>query len=293
MSDQRFITGKRFLLALLLLAGCAAQPVATTQSSAEPMPADAAACVSAISAEASIPGRPLDADAIRVVNWNIQKGGDPAWAADLKALDPLADLMILQEASPGLEVLGNVATEHHLSFAEGFKGIKRQTGVMTLSRAMPLDECQLVAREPWLGTRKATLVTRYSLTDSDETLLVLNIHGVNFSVGARELAEQIANAEAIIAAHTGPVLFSGDFNTWRHGRARLLEEAATRLGLESLDYDDDHRKRFMGWPLDHILTRGLVAVGATSHDVESSDHNPMTVEFRVEPSFDSPTRSIP
>ena len=293
MSDQPNMTGKRFLLALLLLAGCATQPVAPNNSAAAPVPVEAEACVASLAARAPVHGRPLDAEAIRVVNWNIQKGGDPAWAADLKALDPSADLLILQEASPGLEVLGNVATQHHLSFAEGFKGFSKQTGVMTLSRATPLGECDLVAREPWLGTRKATLVTRYALTGTDETLLVLNIHGVNFSIGARELAEQIEQAEAIIAAHDGPVLFSGDFNTWRAGRTQLLDDAASRLGLVALEYEDDYRKRFRGWALDHIYTRGLVAVDATSHDVESSDHNPMTVEFRLDGGDDAMMRSVP
>lgn len=293
MSDLRSKTGKRIGFALLLLAGCTTQPVAPTPMAENVIPSEALACAAAIGDAVPAGARPLDADAIRVVNWNIRKGGDPAWSADLKALQPAADLMILQEASPGLDVLGNVATDHHLSFAEGYKSFTRQTGVMTLSRATPLAECDLVAREPWLGTRKATLVTRYALTGTDATLLVLNIHGVNFSIGARELAAQIQSAEAIIGAHEGPVLFSGDFNTWHAGRKAMLDAAADRLGLEALDYEADHRKRFRGWALDHIYTRGLVAADATSHEIESSDHNPMTVEFSVSAGDELPARSAP
>jgi endonuclease/exonuclease/phosphatase (EEP) superfamily protein YafD len=273
---------KRVSLALLLIAGCSAQPVAPSATAARPVDPAASACAASLAGAPAGHGPELDPAAIRVVNWNIQKGGDPAWADDLEAVDSEADLMILQEASPALESLGSVATRHHLAFAEGYKGMNLQTGVMTLSRALPLAECDLTAREPWLGTRKATLVTEYGLDGTEQTLLVLNIHGVNFSIGARELAAQIDSAAEIIAAHDGPVLFSGDFNTWRAGRARLLDDAAERLGLNAPQYDDDHRKRFLGFPLDHIYTRGLVAVSATSHDVSSSDHNPMYVEFRLE-----------
>ena len=272
----------KLLMALVLMTGCAAQPVATVDASETAMRSDAQACALAIAPAPQPDRQRLDADAIRVANWNIQKGGDPAWADDLNALDASADLVILQEASPAIVNDLELASGHHRAFAEGFRWRGRATGVLTLSRAEPVAECDLVAREPWLGTRKATLVTEYGLTGTSQTLLVINIHGVNFSLGARELKAQIADAETVIAAHPGPVLFSGDFNTWRGGRAALLDELAERHGLAAPAYDADHRKRFMGWPLDHIYTRGLVPVAATTHDIESSDHNPMTVEFRLD-----------
>ena len=271
----------RLTIALVLITGCAAQPVETSGSSATALLTDADACALAI-APAPRPDRQrLDADAISVVNWNIQKGGNPAWAADLETFDAAADLVILQEASPAIVDQSELAPGHHRAFAEGFRWRGRGTGVVTLSRAEPVAECDLAAREPWLGTRKATVVTEYGLTGTSETLLVINIHGVNFSLGARELKAQIDDAETIISAHTGPVLLSGDFNTWRGGRAVLLDELVERLGLQAPAYEQDYRKRFMGWPLDHIYTRGLVPVAATTHDIESSDHNPMTAEFRL------------
>ena len=55
------------------------------------------------------------------------------------------------------------------------------------------------------------------------------------------------------------------------------------LGLEALEYDADHRKRILGWPLDHIYVRGLDTVNATTYDLDSSDHNPMLVEFQLVP----------
>ena len=64
MSDQPNITGKRFLLALLLLAGCATQPVAPNNSAAAPVPVEAEACVASLAGHAPVHGRPLDAAAI-------------------------------------------------------------------------------------------------------------------------------------------------------------------------------------------------------------------------------------
>jgi len=150
-----------------------------------------------------------------------------------------------------------------------------------VSAAAPLTECELVAHEPWFGTRKATLVTEYALSGTDRTLLVVNIHGINFALGISDLQNQFAQAKAVIAAHDGPVVFSGDFNTWRSQRAKMLADMLAELGLTALDFDVDHRKRFFGWALDHIYVRGLYSEFATTLQSDASDHNPMTVRLRL------------
>jgi endonuclease/exonuclease/phosphatase (EEP) superfamily protein YafD len=152
---------------------------------------------------------------------------------------------------------------------------------MTVSAAEPLTECELVAHEPWFGTRKATLITEYALSATDQTLLVVNIHGINFALGISDLEKQFAQARAVIAEHDGPVLFSGDFNTWRSERTRVLEEMLASLGLTALEFDVDHRKRFFGWALDHIYVRGLYSENATTLQSDASDHNPMAVRLRL------------
>ena len=268
----------------LLMVGCTSQPttVVDARATVRVVPA-LSACIDAIAADGSLHGPQLDADAIRVVNWNIQKGDHPDWTDDLDAIHGEADILILQEASPDFEAWNQLAPMHHRSFAQGFRGFGHNTGVMTLSAAAPVAECDLVEHEPWLRTPKAMLVTEYGLAGADTTLLVINIHGVNFSLGMRELRRQMAAAERIIAAHEGPVLFSGDFNTWRGARTNLINEILSDLGLEALEYDADYRKRILGWPLDHIYVRGLDTVSATTYEFDSSDHNPMLVEFRLVP----------
>src|SRR5210317_1589891 len=111
------------------------------------------------------------------------------------------------------------------------------SGVMTVSAAEPLTECELVAHEPWFGTRKATLITEYALSGTQQTLLVVNIHGINFALGISDLENQFAQARAVIEEHDGPVVFSGDFNTWRSQRAQVLEDMLEALGLTALDFD--------------------------------------------------------
>lgn len=265
---------------VLVLTSCTTQPQAPARLTAEPMPATEA-CIASLANTSGVMSRELDSGSIRVVNWNIQKGKSTAWVGDLAGKEMGPDLLILQEASQQTDAWQDLVPDHFASFAEGFGPNWSPSGVMTVSAAEPMTECELVAHEPWFGTRKATLITEYGLTGSDYTLLVVNIHGINFTFGVDELEKQFSQARAVIETHDGPVLFSGDFNTWRGERARVLADMLEELGLNALEYDVDHRKRFLGWALDHIYVRGLYSEHATTLDSEASDHNPMAVQLRL------------
>jgi endonuclease/exonuclease/phosphatase (EEP) superfamily protein YafD len=264
----------------LALASCTAQPTAPLRLTVEPMPATEA-CIDRLADPSGVVSQVLDSGSIQVVNWNIQKGKNTAWVGDLAEKNMGPDLLILQEASRRTDAWEDLVPEHFASFAEGFGPNWSPSGVMTVSAAQPMTECELIAHEPWFGTRKATLVTEYGLTGSDETLLVINIHGINFTFGVDELEKQFLQARAVIDAHDGPVLFSGDFNTWRGQRTKVLDEMLAELGLTALEYDVDHRKRFLGEALDHIYVRGLYSEHATTLDSKASDHNPMAVHLRL------------
>jgi endonuclease/exonuclease/phosphatase (EEP) superfamily protein YafD len=266
--------------ALLMLASCSSQQAASVRVSGEPAP-DTSACIADLGTGRAAASRALDSGSIDVVNWNIQKGRNTEWVGELGAIGARPDLLILQEASVKTKVWQELVPGHRSSFAEGFGPDWSPSGVMTVSAADPLTECELVAHEPWFGTRKATLITEYALSGTDQTLLVVNIHGINFALGISHLEEQFAQARAVISEHEGPVVFSGDFNTWRRQRAKVLAEMLEALGLRALDFDVDHRKRFFGWALDHIYVRGLHYERATTLESEASDHNPMTVRLRL------------
>ena len=223
----------------------------------------------------------LDSGDIRLVNWNIQKGGDPQWTNDLVTFEGAPDLMVLQEVPITSEAWDAVTADQYHSFSPGYRTRRSLTGVMTVSAAKPLTQCNLVSVEPWIRSPKATVITEYGLTNTHQTLLVANIHAVNFTFGIHDFRQQIRQALFVLTDHEGPILLSGDFNTWHRRRSEILNEMTDRLGLEKLDYEEDHRKRFFGQPLDHIYVRGIEVLKATTHEVTSSDHSPMSVQLRL------------
>ena len=265
------------LASLVFLASCAAVPVADRQAEYAAAP-EVWACVDSLSNDGRFHYHALDADGFSLLNWNIEKAKHPDWPTDLERLGTAANLVTLQEAVPELPVdrkFGRL----HWSFAEGFGIRENLTGVMTLSEVQPIGSCEFAELEPVFRTRKATLVTNYPIYGMDESLLVINLHGVNFSMGLGALEAQFNQASYIISQHKGPVIVSGDFNTWRRGRHDLMEQLMAVHELSPVEFDVDYRKQFMGWPLDHILVRGLEATSATTLDLDSSDHNPMLVNL--------------
>jgi endonuclease/exonuclease/phosphatase (EEP) superfamily protein YafD len=268
------------LIAMTALTACATQGEVGRESgmAAE---TDPLACAMQIGGEKRAHNDVLDSGDIRLVNWNIQKGGDPEWTNDLAAFADEPNLLILQEAVLGTDEWEVVASDHYRSFAPGHRTSDSLTGVMTLSSAEPLTQCNLVTVEPWLRSPKATVITEYGLTDTDQTLVVVNIHAINFTFGNRDFKEQVLQALHIVNDHPGPVLLSGDFNTWHWRQSNILQDLAKSRGFEGLDYDEDHRKRTFGQALDHIYIRGLQVLDSTSANFDSSDHNPMSVTLSL------------
>ena len=269
--------------AAVSIAGCATQDRVSRQQAAD-LVMSPASCSAQLGGHRQAQLYELDSRDIRIVNWNIQKGGDPDWIADLSAISEKPDLLIFQEARLHADTWTTVGADHFRSFAAGYRTPGQAgsvTGVLTLSAAEPLTSCSLVSFEPWLRSPKATMITEYGLTGTDESLVVVNIHAINFTFGNADFREQVERALSVIERHDGPVLLSGDFNTWHWRQSRILHEMASDYGLTALDYDDDHRKRVFGQPLDHIYVRGLQVMAATSFAVDSSDHNPMSVRLSL------------
>jgi len=85
----------------------------------------------------------------------------------------------------------------------------------------------------------------------------------------------------VLAAHAGPVVLAGDFNTWSEARERALAGLAARLALEPALPNSDTRSRFFGRPADWAYARGVEVLDATAPVVTASDHNPLLVTLRV------------
>ena len=86
-----------------------------TNSYSEPMaagyvPTEPKSCSTRLSGSNQAHLHELNSSEIRLVNWNIQKGGDPDWTSDLESLMGEPDLMVFQEAaveSSDWETVGN------------------------------------------------------------------------------------------------------------------------------------------------------------------------------------------
>ncbi len=271
------------LIAMATMTGCATydDTFDWPDQAATAIQTDPEACSRQLGDNKHLPHDELNSTDIRIVNWNIQKGGDPEWMADLATFTGEADLMIFQEVSLNRGDWDIIAVDHYRSFAPGYRTLRSQTGVMTLSSAMPLTQCKLVSVEPWLRSPKATMITEYGLTDTDLTLLVVNIHAINFTFGISDFKEQIERALSVMNEHTGPMLLSGDFNTWHARQSEVLHGMTEHLGLKMLEYEEDYRKRVFGQPLDHIYVRGLKVIAATTSRASSSDHNPMSARLSL------------
>lgn len=273
------------LLVAAALASCTGQtelarsrtaPV-TASNVSGPILTDAGQCLLALQAEPSQANLRLDRTRMRLFNWNTQKNTDTAIQADLSRLADGADLILLQEAVRSSSALAGLDKDYHWSFSPGYQKANMRSGVMTVSRVKPLAQCSLTHYEPWLRSPKATNITEFALAGTDETLLVVNMHLINFTVGIESMRQQLLQALRFVEQHNGPVIVSGDFNTWSRKRRDVVVMALQARGLNPVGYSVDHRKRVFGYALDHTFVRDITVAQGISHSVETSDHNPMSV----------------
>jgi len=221
---------------------------------------------------------------IRLLSWNIYKSSRNGWAQDFDTVTSGADLVVLQEAAlePALlALLHDRSLAWQMGTAFHYKG--QEFGVLTAARAGTDYSCSLSTREPLLRIPKQIMVSRHPIAGHDEALLLANVHLINFTVGTGKFRAQVDALAGVLAAHAGPVIVVGDFNTWNATRQSAVDAMARQLGLQVVHFDDDQRVRFLGKPVDHVLYRGLVARDAVVHPVTTSDHNPVAVDFALAP----------
>ncbi|MEE4190213.1 MAG: endonuclease/exonuclease/phosphatase family protein [Halieaceae bacterium] len=259
-------TRRAFFAALLLLGSAASTAAGAACAQRQQAPAEGGALGSELS----------------LLSWNIQKLSNAGWDRDLRALAADSELVMLQEAVLDGGIAALLPGTMDRAFAPGYIAGSDTTGVMTLGAAAPSRDCQFAAMEPWLRTPKAALVTEYALDGRADSLLAINLHGVNFSFGVSALEAQLAELAGLLAEHEGPAVVAGDLNTWSASRQRLVDQFMREHGLNPVRFEPDHRSRPLGRALDHIYLRGLRATAAEVVPVGSSDHNPLRVQLAVE-----------
>ncbi|MSO97994.1 MAG: endonuclease/exonuclease/phosphatase family protein [Rhodospirillaceae bacterium] len=220
-----------------------------------------------------------------LVSWNMHKARKRAWLDDLTLLCEDADFVLLQEAV----LHGDRPHAFHLesgfewvmgqNFAHRLRG-GRTSGVKTGSRIASISHQVLRSadHEPFIRLPKTILATAYNLKAPDETLLLLNIHAVNF-VSAIKFSRQIEQLKFVIEQHRGSVILAGDFNTWNPRRRKILFRAVAQFELHRVPVAAP-LWRHLGQVLDHVFYRGVVLKKAWAVlNVKSSDHIPLKVEF--------------
>src|SRR5512139_2916473 len=142
-------------------------------------------------------------DPLRLASWNLHKGFDRGWQADLARIAAASDIVLLQEAwldDDLREALGAAGLSWRI--AGGFLLNGRDAGVLTAARATPLASCTLRGWEPLLGVPKAALITRFRVEGRAATLAVANLHAINFTLSAGgAYREQLDAVRAELATH--------------------------------------------------------------------------------------------
>ncbi|MBS3799253.1 endonuclease/exonuclease/phosphatase family protein [Pseudoalteromonas sp. BDTF-M6] len=214
---------------------------------------------------------------IKVLSWNIYKASHPQLLPDLQQLAKQANVLLLQEAydDPMFDAL-----KPYARFSPGYRSYRQQTGLTLLSDWAPQFHCRFYQREPWLRTPKASSVSRYAVANG-VSLLVINMHGINFTLGIADYREQLNRLAKLVKLHQGSVIFAGDLNTWSDERWRLVHRTLSDLGMQRVSFTPDHRTTVFGLPLDHIWIRGVTLTSAQTLERTSSDHNPLLVSVHI------------
>ncbi|MEH2393129.1 MAG: endonuclease/exonuclease/phosphatase family protein [Nostoc sp.] len=235
----------------------------------------------------------INSNSIKVLSWNIAKQNyNKNWLKDFSSIIETyqPNVIFLQEFSLKLEA-DKLETwvKMNWNFAPNFVDIHHQTysGIFTAATISPVTKKVIATKhyEPIVKTPKISLVTEYLLSDKSTTLLTINSHLINF-VDLNKFKIQLNELELALSTHRGPLIFSGDFNTWSQKRAVILNQVTTQLGLTPVifaPHEKEKIKRFLlSPPLDHIFYRNLSVKKASAKVLDqicSSDHKPLLAEF--------------
>ncbi len=223
---------------------------------------------------------------INVLVWNIYKGRGSNWARDFKALSADRHLILLQEAvlNAPTDYLftqkGNLEWLMARSFRYRRSAVEHGLKTGCVVSAVDSDFYMSPHAEPISQTQKLLLKTLYPMSTSDQLLLVINMHAINF-VGVKKYVDQLDQLESALDGHDGPVILAGDFNTWNPARLAHFMKVATNANLAEAVMNRQGRLVHLNQHLDHVFYRGLHLESIESLETyRSSDHAPIMVHFK-------------
>ena len=224
----------------------------------------------------------LDSNGFSLLSWNMQKGIKEGWKEDFRRLSYNKDLLIIQEASL-TDVMKSLLQEkhHYWDLALAFEYKDNKTGVLTASKVEPSFLCTFRNKEPLTRIPKTILITRYPLSGGNQVVMLANVHLINYTLTVSNFRAQLKQLEKILSKHQGPLIVSGDFNTWNDERMAVVHTIASSLDLKAVTFSENYRSTVFGHNVDHIYYRGLELIKALSVKLTTSDHNPLIVKFRL------------
>jgi endonuclease/exonuclease/phosphatase (EEP) superfamily protein YafD len=220
---------------------------------------------------------------IGVLIWNIQKQSQQRWVRDLSDYSDGLQLILLQESLLTQELANWIKLRRYSATqVNAFSVQGESAGVITIAGENPSSSCGNTQIEPLIRLNKSTLISYYALSNN-KTLAVVNMHGINFSLGVDEYRRQIKNIIQQAHAHKGPLIVAGDFNDWNAQRRSVVRDLVDSLGLVEADYAPDNRTHaFMSdSAIDHLFYRQLDLKHAIVSLTQSSDHNPIIARFML------------
>ena len=213
--------------------------------------------------------------------WNLHKGQDAGWQQALNRLAQGRDLLLLQEVLNTQELATQYSSRFPTAlYASAFAYLQQQSGVEILSQFAPHFYCAGSKSEPWIRIPKVGAAMSLPLPHG-QALLLVNVHLINFEINPTSYEAQLRTLMQLVSQHQGPLVLSGDFNSWNGYRAQIIRKVINEFGLEEVSFAQDHRLRFLGNPLDHVFVRGLNVLNATTEPTESSDHAPLLLEVEL------------
>ena len=225
--------------------------------------------------------REITQKTFRLLVWNLHKGQDAGWQQALNRLAQGRDLLLLQEVLNTQELATQYSSRFPTAlYASAFAYLQQQSGVEILSQFAPHFYCAGAKSEPWIRIPKVGAAMSLPLSNG-QALLLVNVHLINFEINPTAYEAQLRTLMQLVSQHQGPLVLSGDFNSWNGYRAQIIRKVINEFGLEEVSFAQDHRLRFLGNPLDHVFVRGLNVLNATTEPTESSDHAPLLLEVEL------------
>ena len=226
---------------------------------------------------------------IKLLSWNIHKENyKKAFQIELNRIKNNLKLsfILLQEFNIKQNFTKEKKCSYEKIFAPNTKVNNKSefTGLLTMSKSNSIyKKTYLTTNKEFItNTPKIFLVTEYNLRNTYKTLLVINMHAINFKLGLKEYIEQMKALTNILDKHNGIKIISGDFNSWNIKRLEYLKKIMKQQSLNEVNFENKKVTKIFNNQIDHIFySNDLEIINTKIINTKSSDHKPLYVKFKI------------